>query len=187
MMCHMDSERRKALARQFCSVGQNRIMLSHRANFCARFLDTAKACNTLDREPALSIFEAHRIGPNALHLMHNFWDKLTLGPNQGGHRRRKLIDSQRGVTQGGILAPTLFNICENEAHCLTTLRGICTDDGCLIAQNAPLMQNCRDLMQNLLTWVKLLQCLVQGAAEDQMTSTTAGVCKRHCENARKEC
>ena len=106
---------------------------------CQVFLDLTRVHDTLDREHALSIFEAHRVGPNMLHLMCNFWDKLTLCLKQGGYYGRTLIDSQRGVTQGGILAPTLFNIIvdcivqEHEVHCLTTSHSFYANDGCLVA------------------------------------------------------
>ena len=71
------------------------------------FLDLTKAYDTLDCQRILLTFEACNLGSN---ILCNFWNALTLCPKQGGCFGHSLINSQRGVTQGGISSAILFNI-----------------------------------------------------------------------------
>ena len=74
------------------------------------FLDLTKAYDTLDRERTLALLQGYGMGPNSLCLLKCFWDGLVLCAKQGGYYGRELIQSDRGVTQGGVASPTIFNI-----------------------------------------------------------------------------
>jgi len=73
------------------------------------FLDLRKAYDTLDRDRTLQILEAYGVGPRALGLLRHFWDRQSVVARQGKYHGRP-FPATRGVTQGDIISPTIFNI-----------------------------------------------------------------------------
>ena len=73
------------------------------------FIDLKKAYDTLDRAQALRILEAYRVGPNLRLIIQTVWDGDTLVPRQSGYYGRPL-KARRGVRQGDIISPLIFNI-----------------------------------------------------------------------------
>ena len=92
-----------------CRLEQERALYKGETLFQV-FLDLTKAYDTLDRERTLLIMEQYGVGPNIIRLLKMFWNDLELCSRQGGYYGRTLIQSERGVTQGGITSPIIFNI-----------------------------------------------------------------------------
>ena len=73
------------------------------------FLDLRKTFDTMDRGRCLSILEDTCVGPYALRLIKSFWNNEMLVRQAAGYYDRP-FKSERGVTQGGPLSPTIFNL-----------------------------------------------------------------------------
>lgn len=73
------------------------------------FLDLQKAYDTLDRERTLEILVGYGVGPAAIRLLHNFWDQQQVVARLGGYYGMP-FEANRGVTQGDIISPTIFNV-----------------------------------------------------------------------------
>ena len=73
------------------------------------FLDLRKAYDTLDRDRALDILEGYGVGPRALRLLRRFWGAQKVVAKQSGYHGDP-FDATRGVTQGDIISPAIFNI-----------------------------------------------------------------------------
>ena len=73
------------------------------------FLDLRKAYDTVDRTRSLQTFEEYGMGPNMLRLLRNYWTHQTVIPRQNGYHGTP-FPASRGQTQGGLFAPTGFNI-----------------------------------------------------------------------------
>ena len=73
------------------------------------FLDLRKAYDTLDRDRALDLLKAYGAGPQCLRLLKNFWEMQKVVAKQSGYFGNP-FDATRGVTQGDIISPTIFNI-----------------------------------------------------------------------------
>ena len=73
------------------------------------FLDLRKAHDTLDRDRALDILTAYGVGPRCLQLLRQFWVQQQVVAKQSGYFGDP-FDATRGVTQGDIISPTIFNI-----------------------------------------------------------------------------
>ena len=77
--------------------------------FYAIFLDLKKAYDALDRKRTLAILEGYGVGPNVIQLLRNFWEQQQVVAKQSGFFG-EAFPATRGVTQGDIVSPTLFNI-----------------------------------------------------------------------------
>lgn len=73
------------------------------------FLDLRKAYDTLDRDRTLQILEGYGVGPRALGLLRSSWQRQTVVARQGRYYGEP-FPATRGVTQGDIISPTIFNI-----------------------------------------------------------------------------
>jgi hypothetical protein len=73
------------------------------------FIDLAKTHDTLDRGRTLEILEGYGVGKRTLRFLKNFWDLLLAVARQGGYHSLAFL-AGRGVTQGDISSPTIFNI-----------------------------------------------------------------------------
>jgi hypothetical protein len=76
---------------------------------CEIFVDLRKAHDTLDRDRALEILEGYGVGPRSLKLLRQFWAQQKVVAKQSGYYG-KPFDATRGVTQGDIISPIIFNI-----------------------------------------------------------------------------
>jgi hypothetical protein len=57
----------------------------------------------------LVILKKHGVGSNIVRVLRNFWDKLPVAAQQNGHHSDPFRES-RGVTQGDVVSPTIFNV-----------------------------------------------------------------------------
>jgi hypothetical protein len=73
------------------------------------FIDHKTAYDTQDRERTLEILERYGMGALNLQLLHQFWDRQLVVAKQGGHFG-VAFPATRGVTQGDLVSPTIFNI-----------------------------------------------------------------------------
>jgi exonuclease III len=88
---------------------QMQLSCARRHTLCQVFINLAKAYDTLDRGQTLEILEGYGLGKRILHLLNNFWDSLLVVARQGGYHS-SAFPEDRGVTQGDIPSPTIFNI-----------------------------------------------------------------------------
>ena len=73
------------------------------------FLDLTKAYDTLDRPRTLEILKAYGVGPNIINIIEQTWEMDCMIPKQSGCYGKE-INTSRGVRQGDIISPTVFNI-----------------------------------------------------------------------------
>ena len=73
------------------------------------FLDLTKAYDTVDRERLFLLLKDCGMGPRCLTVLQATWEGSLLVPKKGG-RYGNHIYTSRGVRQGDIISPTLFNI-----------------------------------------------------------------------------
>ncbi len=114
------------------------------------FIDVSKAYDGLDRERTLLILRDYGVGENMIRILNNFWDSHTIIPRQRGFFGTP-FPVERGVTQGDIISPMIFNIVidcilhhwyqsmQDHNHLTTTLH-FYADDGLLAGANAVSLQ-----------------------------------------------
>ena len=73
------------------------------------FLDLRKAYDTVDKERLLEILEGYGVGPNVLGLVKFYWDHQRCVAKSGKYHGDTFVP-YRGVTQGGVVSPTFFNV-----------------------------------------------------------------------------
>ncbi len=73
------------------------------------FLDLKKAYDTLDRHRTLQILEGYGVGANLRKFLSMIWEGDTMIPKQSGYFG-KAFKASRGVRQGDIVSPMIFNI-----------------------------------------------------------------------------
>ena len=73
------------------------------------YLDLRKAYDTLDRGRTLEILEGYGVGPKVRRLLVSYWDAQQFVVRQNDYFGDPLRPT-RGVTQGDIVSPTVFNI-----------------------------------------------------------------------------
>jgi uncharacterized protein (DUF433 family) len=73
------------------------------------FLDIKKAYDSVDRERILQLLQQYGVGPNICSIIEQIWTNDKLIPKQN-KCFGKPIFAARGVQQGDIMSPTLFNI-----------------------------------------------------------------------------
>ena len=73
------------------------------------FLDLKKAYDTLDRVQAMRILKGYGVGDNIRRIINTIWEGDTMVPRQEGYYG-KPFKAKRGVRQGDIVSPFIFNI-----------------------------------------------------------------------------
>jgi len=114
------------------------------------FIDMSKAYDGLDRDRTLQLLQDYGVGENILRILQNFWVTHTIIPQQK-ECYGEPFPAVRGVTQGDIVSPTIFNIVISavlyhwywsmaaQGFDTTTLR-FYADDGLLADSNARSLQ-----------------------------------------------
>ena len=73
------------------------------------FLDLKKAYFALNRDICLDILEGYGVGTQDLHILCNYWYRMTMVDHAGGYCG-ETFKGFGGVTQGYPLSPTIFNV-----------------------------------------------------------------------------
>ena len=134
------------------------------------FLDLRKAFDAMDRGRCLEILGDAGVGPCALRLIESFWKNELLVCRASGYYGR-VFQSERGVTQGGPLSPTIFNLMvdaivrewvfqmEQAGFNAADIRVIAAvfyaDDGLIAARDPTLLQDAFNLLTALFDRVGL--------------------------------
>ena len=73
------------------------------------FIDIKKAYDSVDRKKTISLLENYGLGKNTTKLLKNIWDGDIMVPKQQLIFGKPFV-TERGVKQGDIVSPTIFNI-----------------------------------------------------------------------------
>ena len=97
------------------------------------FLDLWKAYDALDRERALDLITAYRVGTRTVQILRTYWDKLTMVAKASWYFGRPCKGYQ-GVTQGDPLSPAIFNMVVDAVirHWVTVVTPTEADTGGLV-------------------------------------------------------
>ena len=119
------------------------------------FLDLKKAYDTLDRDQAMRILEGYGVGRNIRRIIRSIWDGDTMIPRQAGYYG-KAFKARRGVRQGDIVSPLIFNIMVDavvrnwrhvqQPHAIDDLALFYADDGMISGTDPDTVQASLDLM-----------------------------------------
>ena len=85
------------------------LAIVHQVPLFAVFLDLHKAYDSLDRNRTLDILAAYGVGPNTIRLLQRYWAQQRIVVRSRGYHGEPFT-ATRGVTQGDIASPTIFNI-----------------------------------------------------------------------------
>lgn len=85
---------------------------SHNRALSHIYLDLSKAYDTVSRPRLMRVMQAHGIGPNICTVIQTYWQQSQLAIKQGGFHSTTFT-AERGITQGDILSPLLFNLVIN--------------------------------------------------------------------------
>lgn len=77
------------------------------------FLDLKKAYDTLDRPRVLQTCKDYGMGPQLRQVLKSFWDQQQIVARQSGFHG-PAFSAERGITQGGLFGPMLFNMEEDK-------------------------------------------------------------------------
>ena len=94
--------------------------------YCS-YVDLHKAYDSLDHEYLLEKLEAYGVGQHILDLLSKYWDLQQIVAQQSGFHVEP-FKSGRGIVQGSILSPELFNII-SDAVIRHWLSLVITDNG----------------------------------------------------------
>jgi hypothetical protein len=88
------------------------------------FVDCEKAYDSIEHDPLWDILTAYGIGPRSSVIIRQLYDSEYMIRLNG--TKSKAFKATRGVKQGCLLSPMLFNICLDSAlrRCLPELRGL---------------------------------------------------------------
>ena len=135
------------------------------------FIDLRKAYDAMDRERCLEILRDCGVGEKIIRLISRFWRDAEMACRAEGHYGRP-FRARRGVTQGGPLSPTIFNLMVDaivrewvrilrEEHDLgfedvrELLAVFYADDGLIVSRNAEHLQLAFDALIGLFERVGL--------------------------------
>ena len=120
-------------------------------------MDLTKAYDTIDRSRTIEILKAYGVGPNIIHIITQTWEMDRMIPKQAGCYGKE-FETSRGVRQGDIMSPTVFNVvvdavvnyCEavfKVKHQNTELPKVLfyADDGVISGRDATLVQSMLDI------------------------------------------
>ena len=116
------------------------------------FIDLKKAYDTLDREAAIRILSGYGVGPNIIRILRAIWKNDLMVPRQAGYYGKQ-FRAYRGVRQGDIISPLIFNIMvdcviRHWRHCSTNAEDsviFYADDGMLGGSNPVTLQESLDI------------------------------------------
>ena len=134
------------------------------------FLDLRKAYDAMDRDRCVKILEDSGVGTKTLRLIRHFWDNGIL-VCKASSCYGALFKARRGVTQGGPVSPTIFNLMVDavirEWERLLILKDIplgqvrvlvaifYADDGLIASRDPAVLQTAIDLLTGLFDRVGL--------------------------------
>jgi hypothetical protein len=132
------------------------------------FLDLKKAYDTLDRDRTMKILEGYGVGDNVRRIIGKIWNGDTMVTKQAGFFG-KPFRASRGVRQGDITSPFIFNIVcdavirewESQMNDGTaqerkeTRAQFYADDGLLSGENPQEVQRAMDIFTNIFARVGL--------------------------------
>ena len=73
------------------------------------FIDLTKAYDALDMSRSLEILKGYEVENRVRRLLREYWNRTTMVARAGGCYR-KGFKGGRGMTQGDLLSPTIFNV-----------------------------------------------------------------------------
>jgi hypothetical protein len=121
------------------------------------FLDIKKAYDSVGRERTIKLLQKYGVGEKMCKLINNIWQHDTLVPKQS-HYYGKPFKAYRGVRQGDIVSPTIFNIIMDAIirNCEQKLKEISdedimlqfyADDGLIGGENGLVIQQTINIME----------------------------------------